>query len=181
MIKIAAAILATGGSGTVLPDALQPYGGKTRIRALTREACAASFAEVAVVVGAFAKQVRPELAGLPVVTLPNPLWLEGIASSIRVAVAWAVCIRCDALVLVGCDRPELVAGHLDQLCAAYRLTRRSVGSSSGGRVDLPAVFDSVEFPRLFDLAGDVSVGSVLVAAHPATVDWPDGVLAAAGR
>lgn len=176
MSRIAAAILAGGEARrTGQPRQLQPCRGATLVRAMTYEICEASCDKVAVVLGAHAQRVRPEVADLPVVTLPNPLWSEGMASSIRAAVVWAVCVKADALALFACDQPKLTAKHVDRLCAAYRLERRSVGSYYAGVLGVPAVFDRAEFTRLFELAGDSGVRQVLLGANPVSVDWPEGV------
>jgi molybdenum cofactor cytidylyltransferase len=107
------------------------------------------------------------------VVIPNPLWRDGGATSIRSAVLWAAISRCDALAIVLCDQARLTAAHIDALCAAYRLTRRSIASLYGDTIGVPAVFDKIEFPKLLDLDGDTGLRRVLLAARCAAVEWSD--------
>jgi CTP:molybdopterin cytidylyltransferase MocA len=173
-VKTVAAILAAGASSRLgRPKQLLPFRGMTLVRAIARELCSTSCDRVVVVLGAHSGNVAPALADLPVALAPNVLWSEGVASSIRCAVGWALRERCDALVLVACDQPRLTADHVEELVAVHRETRRPVASRYDGVVGIPVVFGASEFPALVALRGDTGARHVLAAATPA-VDWPDG-------
>jgi len=172
---VAAAILAAGASSRLgRPKQLLPFRGTTLLRAVVREVCAASCDRVAVVLGAYAGSVAPELDGLPVASLANVLWTEGMASSIRCGVAWAVRSRCEALLVALCDQPRLTAAHLETLLQVYRRSPGPVASRYAGTLGAPAIFDRASFPALFALTGDAGASRLLASATP--VDWPDGAL-----
>ena len=116
----------------------------------------------------------PELDGLPVASLANVLWTEGMASSIRCAVAWAVRSSCEALLVALCDQPRLTAAHLETLLQVYRRSPGPVASRYAGTLGAPAIFDRASFPALFALTGDAGASRLLASATP--VDWPDGAL-----
>ena len=175
MTRIAAAILAAGESRRLgRPKQLLPFRGTTLLRAIACEACISACDRVAVVVGAHAASVAGTVQGLPVAVVPNVLWQEGMAASIRCAVAWAVRGGSDALALLVCDQPALNAAHLDRLVAEYRVHRHPIASRYAGALGVPAVFGAAEFPQLFALSGDIGARRVLAATRPHAVDWPDG-------
>jgi CTP:molybdopterin cytidylyltransferase MocA len=174
-MNIAAAILAAGSSSRLgRPKQLLPFRGTTLLRAVAEQTCAASFDRVAVVLGAHAGTIAPTLDGLPLAPLANVLWTEGVASSIRCAVAWALRSACDAILLLVCDQPRLTSSHLENLLSAYRASRRRVASRYANIVGVPAVFDRADFPRLGGLSGDAGAQCMLEDAN--IVEWPDGAL-----
>ena len=67
------------------PKQLLPYDGVSLVRraaaTLRRSRCAACFA----VVGAYEKAVVAELSSVSIETISNPMWEEGMGSSIRCA------------------------------------------------------------------------------------------------
>src|SRR5262249_48346698 len=146
--RIAGVLLAAGSStSSGRPKQLAPCRGTTLVRAMSFELCESSCDLVGVIAGAHSDDVLDEGGDLELVIVPNPLWQEGVASSIRVAVLWAVINRADALALCACNQPRLSRQHVDALCGAHRLTHRSVASLYGNTITLPAVFDKHEFPK----------------------------------
>jgi CTP:molybdopterin cytidylyltransferase MocA len=170
---IGAAVLAAGASRRLgRPKQLLGYRGTTLLRAVTGEICESRCDRVAVVLGAHAGWIAPTLAGMRVAQLANVLWSEGIASSIRCAVAWAMQAALDALVLAVCDQPRLTAAHVDALIAVHRATGGAVASRYGDGPGVPAIFPARDYPRLCGLAGDEGARRLLHGADH--VDWPDG-------
>lgn len=163
--RIAAAIVAAG------------TGDPQRLRELAMRVCMASCERVAVVVGAGAGALSPALHGLPIRLEANVLHPEGVASSIRAAVAWALRSGCDALLLLACDQHRVTASHLERLLAAYRAKRDLVASRCSHGLGVPAVFHGTHFGRLAHLTGDHGA-QVVVGTTPGVVavDWPDGEL-----
>ena len=173
MRRTAVAILAAGESRRLgRPKQLLPFRGTTLVRAIAGEVCASGCAHSAVILGAHAAAVSGALSGLPVALVPNILWGEGMASSIRCATAWAMRVGCDALVLCVCDQPALCGDHVRQLVTSHREQRRTVGSRYEQTVGVPAVFGSCDFPQLLALTGDTGARGLLAGA-PA-IDWPEG-------
>lgn len=174
---IGAAILAAGASRRLgEPKQLVAWRGTTLLAATAREVCRASIAQVAVVLGAHREAITPTLRGVPVVTLDNPHWRQGMASSLRVAAEWAMHERFAALAVCVCDQLYLTASHLDALLARQARIGRPVASRYHGRLGVPAVFGAGCFARLTQLAGDSGAQRVLVALRADSIDWPDGEL-----
>ena len=170
MTVIAAAILAAGADRRCgQPKQLLVWRGTTLVRAIAVQTCAAtSFGEIAIVLGAHADLIIPELAGLPVTPLAIPPWATHVSSSLRVAVGWARERGAEALALLGCDQPRITGKHLDRLCGAFRMSGRSTASRFGGALHLPAVIDATAFDAL--LAEGVAIATSTAFAVP----WPDG-------
>ncbi|MBA3463704.1 MAG: NTP transferase domain-containing protein [Deltaproteobacteria bacterium] len=164
--RIAAAILAAG------------TGEPQRLRELAMRVCASPCERVAVVLGAGAGAMTPVLHGLPLRIETNVLWSEGIASSIRSAVAWALRSGCDGLLLLACDHHRVTATHLERLIATYRSKGDVVASRCVHHgLGAPAVFHGTHFGRLGALTGDHGP-QVIVGTTPrvVAVDWPESEL-----
>ncbi|HEY2365499.1 MAG TPA: NTP transferase domain-containing protein, partial [Polyangiaceae bacterium] len=96
---IAALVLAAGSSNRLgTPKQLVPIDGRPLVRHVVEAANASSCDAVAVILGAHAQRIEGAIGGLDVVMLPNARWIEGMASSIRVGVAWADAHAFDAVV-----------------------------------------------------------------------------------
>jgi CTP:molybdopterin cytidylyltransferase MocA len=176
MMRVAAAILAAGASRRLgRPKQLLPYRDTTLLRAVAVEVCAAACDHVIVIVGAYASAVSANVAGLPLSVVRNIHWREGVASSIRRAISWAVRAEYDGLALIVCDQPRLTRAHLDRLIALHRVTGRPAASRYDGIVGVPAVFGAHEFAALATLTGDVGARRLLASSAVATIDWPDGI------
>jgi xanthine dehydrogenase accessory factor len=170
---IACAILAAGASRRLgRPKQLVQVGGQSLLRRIAVEACASTCARVAVVLGAHTDAIFPTLIGLPVTRLDNDRWTEGMASSIRRAVAWAEETGSQALVICVCDQLALEAAHLDRLIATYRSSPASmIGSAYAGLCGVPALFARDRFAALGRLQGDRgAIG--LLRDDPGTIGVP---------
>jgi CTP:molybdopterin cytidylyltransferase MocA len=170
---IAATILAAGDARHHgQPKQLVPCRGTTLIKAIACEVCASTCEHAAVVLGAHADLIAPELVGIEIAPLANPPWATHVASQLRVAIDWARQCGAAALAIVGCDQPRVTAKHLDRLYASWRSEGRSVASRYSGTMGLPAVIDARDFDALLD------DGLPIVVARSAAVPWPDGAFAA---
>lgn len=176
MMRVGAAVLAAGGSRRLgQPKQLLIHRGTALVRAAAEHICGAQLAARAVVIGASARDVRAVLAGCPVEVLENAEWAEGMASSIRLAVAWAEARACNALLLLLCDQPKLDAQHLDRLIAEHERSHLPVASVYAGKCGVPALFPGSFFAELGSLHGDVGASRLLNDGRAvARVPWPDG-------
>jgi molybdenum cofactor cytidylyltransferase len=138
-------------------------------------ACQSQAVACAVVIGAHGQAVRAALGELSIDVLDNTGWDEGVASSIRIAAAWARQRNCQALLLALCDQPELSALHLDHLIAAHEASHLTVASRYAGKNAVPALFPEARFDELGALRGDAGASALLNDGSPVvSVYWPDG-------
>ena len=160
---IAALVLAAGSSK-------QPL-----VRHVVEAANASCCDAVAVILGAHAQRIEGAIGGLDVVMLPNARWIEGMASSIRVGVAWAGAQDFDAVMIVVADQLRITRDHLDALVLAHRKGNVIAASRYCGVLGVPAVFPRAVYPSLMALAGDRGARDVLRASNEvAEVAWGDG-------
>ncbi|HEY3668378.1 MAG TPA: nucleotidyltransferase family protein [Polyangiaceae bacterium] len=176
--QVGCAILAAGASRRLgQPKQLLLHRGQPLVRWAAQCVWQSKAARCAVVVGAQADAVRAALGALSLELIDNKEWQEGIASSIRAAVAWARDARCAALLLTLCDQPRLSSAHLDRLLLEHEWCGLAVGSGYGGKQGVPALFPQAYFEALGALRGDSGASALLNGEEPvASVPWPDGEL-----
>jgi CTP:molybdopterin cytidylyltransferase MocA len=174
---IHAVVLAGGASRRRgRPKQRVPAGERSLLARVTAEVCAAPVDGVAVVLGVAADDCARSLAGLPVTLLRNPLWAEGLASSIRAATRWAERTGASGLLLCVCDQVGVDAAHLTRLIATHHVTCRGlVASAYRGALGAPALFPRRLFPELGALTGDHGARDVIRSQRDVfAIDWPGG-------
>lgn len=176
--KIVCAVLAAGGSSRLgRPKQLVPFRGEPLVRRVTQVALASRCASVAVIVGAESASVETAVRDLPVRCVVNGAWQEGIASSVRAAVAWAREQRAEGLLLVLADQPLLTSAHVDQLVLGLRAGAPAAGSAYEDVLGVPAAFSASQFDALAALEGDRGATRVLRETQGAvTISWPEGLV-----
>jgi len=164
-VKIAAIVLAAGAS-TRLGRAKQTLvlGGETLVERAVRVAREAGLAPVVVVVAeaaAWTQSLGSHSRGAQgcIVAL-NAEASEGMAASIRCGVQAAQPV--EGAVVMTCDQPALLPGHLRALCAEPATV---TGSGYAGRVGVPAYFPAASFRALRALRGDVGARELLRTAR----------------
>lgn len=171
-MSVALAVLAAGASTRMAPRKKQlvELDGEPLVRRAARLALASRAAHVAVVLGAYADDIAPALAGFAITRLDNPAWSEGMASSVHVATAWAASLdasaaaslSASALLLCVCDQPAVTTAHLDALIAAHLADpARTIGSAYAGAIGVPAVIPRARWPELLALRGDRGARALL--------------------
>lgn len=158
-------ILAAGGSRRLgRPKQLVDIGGRTLVRRAAEAAIGAGAGSVHVVAGAEVDRVRAALDGLPVEVIVNDAWREGLASSIRAAIAATEQRErpAETLTLMLCDQPGVSAGVLRRLLDAYRTSRAPVVASRYPEgPGVPALFHAELFPALRALHGDIGARQLI--------------------
>jgi CTP:molybdopterin cytidylyltransferase MocA len=176
--KYVCAVLAAGGSKRLgRPKQLVAFRGEPLVRVVTREALRSSCARVGVIVGAERVAVAAAVNDLDVQCIENAAWHDGIASSVRAAVAWAREERAAGLVLVLADQPLLTGQHVDELVTAVRTGAPAAGSGYDDIVGVPAAFAASQFDALAALEGDVGAARVLrEIAGVVRIAWAEGTI-----
>jgi len=161
--EIAAVVLAAGASSRMgEPKQLMPVGGRPMVRRVTEAVCAAGLGQVIVVVGAHAGAVQQAVDELPVETVVNANWIEGMSSSLRAGVL-ALRPEIRAVVIVLADQPALTPDLLRALAVCYQKTgSQIVAPYYGGQRGNPVLFDRALFPELLALGGDRGARELLV-------------------
>jgi molybdenum cofactor cytidylyltransferase len=148
--------------------------GEPLVRRAARAAVEAGLWPVVVVVGDRAEEVRAALAGLPVVTVANAAFAQGLAGSIRLGLQrLAECAPASrGVAVLACDQPAVDAGHLRALAAARRDEALLAASGYAGSNGLPALFPAALFPELRALDGDAGCADVLARHAEQVVPVP---------
>ena len=179
MSAAAAVVLAAGGSSRLgRPKQLLPFRGRPLVRGAIEAAVNAGARPVVLVTGASADEIAAAVADLPVSTVHNPRWSEGIGASIAAGVsairsAWP---DCPAILLLACDQPLVTAQLLRDLVALRRARNAPAAATAyAGTEGIPAVYGRAMFPLLMELKGDAGAKSILMRrrGEVATLDFPD--------
>lgn len=177
-LRFGAIILAAGASTRMgSPKQLLLLDGQPLIVHAAEAALGGGAWPVVVVLGAHAEKIRPALARLPVLTVENSAWPEGMASSIRTGITTLrqFSRTLDAALIALCDQPAFSAAVIAQLLAAQRTTGRSiVAAHYNSRHGAPALLLREHFPALAALTGEAGARDLLNGTpdRVAAVDLP---------
>jgi molybdenum cofactor cytidylyltransferase len=172
MIPVSAVVLAAGLSARMggPHKLLLDVDGEPMLRRVVRAVLALPPAEVVVVTGYRAEDIRGSLAGLSVRFAHNADFAEGQSGSVVTGVR-ALTAGCDGLLIVLGDQPLLTPAALGRLIAAYATApegRSILVPTSGGARGNPVLFAARHIPAI--LTGEVKVGGGrLIEAHPDAV------------
>ena len=176
-------ILAAGASTRMgRPKLLLTYGSRTLLRHAAETAAASICRPILVVLGAYANQLQGEIDDLPVRSVINERWAEGMGSSIQVGVGilntYDAADSTKALVLMLCDQPYVTAVVINDLVTAYHLNGKGIiASEYAGALGAPALFGREYFAELETLRGAAGAKH-LIATHASDVmpmPFPNGM------
>jgi CTP:molybdopterin cytidylyltransferase MocA len=176
--RLGAVILAAGGAARMgAAKQLLMVGGVPLVVRAVDAALASPARPVVVVLGSRAERVRAPISGRPVLTVVNPDWKTGMASSIRAGVAALLGAEpgIDAVLVAPCDQPALSAGAIDALWALHRASGRTAAARYSGRNGAPAIFGRSDFGRLLGLSGDEGARQMLNSDSEkvSTIEMPE--------
>ncbi len=185
-LRCAAIILAAGASTRLgQPKQLIRIGGESLLHRTARIAIEAGCSPVYVVLGFEAESMRAAVADLPLETVFNPVWQEGMGSSLRAGAQQVLQLAppAQAALLLVCDQPRLTAAHLHELlerhAAAQTMDNIAITASVyAGKTGVPAVFSAALFSELAACSGDRGARDLIRAhaAHVQAIPWPAGEL-----
>ena len=175
-MPISAAILAAGTSSRLgQPKQLLEINGQTLIRRIARAVLDTQIERVLVIVADsnHGEAVADELRDLPVEIIVNSQYREGMASSVRAAVAAAG--DADALLITPCDLPRLSSEHLRALIEKFECENVPiVASRYNETLGAPLIIARALWPELSQLRGDVGARRVIMRHEANFIEWPDG-------
>lgn len=178
---IAALLLAAGRSSRMGRNKLvMELRGKALVTHVADQALAAGFADVIVVTGHQADAVHQALAGRPVTWVHNPLYEQGMASSLKAGIG-ALLPTIDALLVCLGDMPRVGAAQMQDIARAYDPAGGHticVPIFQGQRGN-PVLFGRRHFAEMQALEGDRGARSLLVRHADRICPVPmadDGVL-----
>jgi molybdenum cofactor cytidylyltransferase len=114
-----------------------------------------------VVLGSSAVELAPLLKHSPGSVIVNHEWREGLASSIRAAIA-RLPAPCTGAMLVLADQAAVTADDLKRLAGTWRKQPQSIAAALySGTIGAPAIFPRTTFRELTELRGDAGARALL--------------------
>ena len=185
-IRCAAVVLAAGASTRLgQPKQLIRIDGESLLHRTARLTIEAGCSPVYVVLGFEPERMSDELADLPVETVLNRVWQEGMGSSLRTGME---AIRqadpqAEAVLVTVCDQPGLTTEHLRELLARHAAARGGgeigiTASAYARKKGVPAVFSSRLFSELAAASGDRGAQDLIraYAGEVEEIPWAAGEL-----
>jgi molybdenum cofactor cytidylyltransferase len=176
-VSTAIILLAAGESKRFgQPKQLRRFRGRTLLRHAAETALTARLGPVFTVLGAEEHRCREALSGLPITIVVNPLFREGMGTSI--ATGARLLTDEDAAIITLCDQPDVTAATLQALHNKREQTGANiVAAHYQGTNGSPALFARAYFARLRELSGPVGA-KALIASEPnlVSIDCPEAAL-----
>jgi molybdenum cofactor cytidylyltransferase len=163
------------------PKQLLTIGKHRLLRHSVMTAIASNCPLIAVVLGANAAQIRPEIDDLPVHIVENLAWQIGMGMSIRAGLKSLLEVEpaLKAAIVLLCDQPLVSESLINQFIATYHSTSSSIIASAYSQVlGVPALFSDRHFPELLML--DANAGAKqLIQRHlnqVYSIPFPEGAI-----
>ncbi len=161
-------ILAAGSSSRMgRSKQLLPIDGKPLLSKIAEAALAACIGEVVVVLGAYENEHRKILKNYPIEIISNPLWENGMGSSIKSGLKFIKQnnFDCQAVIIAVCDQPHLSHIHFTALANGYLRTKKPiVASVYKNTLGVPILFAQSMFNDLLEIK-DSEGAKKLVQQH----------------
>ena len=170
-----AAILLAAGRGTRFgeePKLLARFCGKALVRHAAEAAAHSTADPVIVVTGHRAEDVQAELTGLRIQIVHNPLFADGLSTSLK-AGFFALPLETRAAIIVLGDMPFVRSELIDALIADWqgRGQPAALVPALKGQRGNPVVLSRALQPAIEGLSGDVGAGSIL-RGRLDVLEWP---------
>ena len=165
-MTIPAIILAAGASRRLgQPKQLVTFQGETLLERAIRLGSQSGAAPVIVVMGANFAAICASISFEGAIPVLNDQWERGISSSIHAGLdeAEVRAAGTPGVLVMACDQPQLSAGHLSALLAAFGEQKipSIITSAYSDTHGIPAVFPRASFRGLRSLHGDKGARSLL--------------------
>jgi molybdenum cofactor cytidylyltransferase len=180
--KIAAIILAAGASTRLgQPKQLLKLQGQSLIRRAAVAVIGAGCNPTFIVTGSESNQIVQELYDLPVQSVFNADWGNGIGSSLRAGVRALqnFALQPNAVVIAVCDQPYMNSEVIERLIDGWHQGGKAIAACQyGGAYGTPCCFASSKFLELSQVSDDSGAKRILSAdpVNLTLVPWPLGAL-----
>jgi molybdenum cofactor cytidylyltransferase len=157
------AVVLAAGAGTRFGSLKQlvRVGGRPLLHSAVTRAAEITGNALLVVLGSGAAELAPLLKHAPGAVVVNHEWREGIASSIRAAVA-RLPATCSGVMLLLVDQAAVTADDLRRLAGTWRKHPQYIAAAQyAGGSGVPAIFPRSAFRDLAELRGDIGAREVL--------------------
>jgi len=163
---ISVILLAAGESKRMgKPKLLLPFGSSTILEQAIGNLLNSRVDEVIVVVGYKAQEMIREIAGRPVKVAINPVYRQGISTSIVKGLSLAD-NRAGAVMLALADQPLIDSETINRLIEAFLSHAKGIViPTHQGRRGHPVIFSAKYKEQLLGLKGDVG-GRQIIEEHP---------------
>ena len=165
-------ILAAGqGRRMGKPKQLLQLGGKPMVWHVAATACQASLAEILVITGAYAPEVKHVLQELPLQVIYNEEWVQGQSTSVIKGVQ-SVKDETQAVLFLLADQPLVDIELINNLVKAFQETKASIiMPRCHNRPGNPVLFDlGVWRSALLKLSGDEGARQI-IRQHQAAIHY----------
>jgi len=180
MNRVGLILMAAGGASRMgRPKQLLPYRGRPLVCHAAATAIEAGCRPVIVVLGARAAEIAPVLEQQPVDVVENPLWEQGMGTSIQAGLAALEGRGLDGVILALADQPLITAAILRGLVDAHRASGLPiVAAQYAGTAGVPVFFHRSYYSALLALApGQGCKGVILGNRERALlIDCPEAEL-----
>lgn len=138
-------------------------------------------AQVVVVLGARAEEIRATLDPSVVAIVENPDWQNGMGSSIRSGLLAALATQPDLAraIFLTCDQPFLTTTIIDQLISSHERENSLIAASAySATLGIPALFDRALFPELLALDSAGGARGIILKHRDRTTEipFPEGAI-----
>jgi len=178
---VAGILLAAGTSSRMGSNKmLFELEGESVLRRAARQALAAGLSPLVVVLGHEADKAKREIEGLPCQWTLNPLYEQGINSSLKAGITAVRDLDAKAAMVMLADMPFVTTEMIAAIIARFRASVAPLAISDYAGVNAPPmVYDRSLFGELLAMEGE-GCGRQVVKRHRGeaeVVAWPESALA----
>jgi molybdenum cofactor cytidylyltransferase len=131
----------------------------------------AGFSKALVVLGFEHADFAGQLASLPVETIINPLFADGLSTSLQTGIH-ALAPEVDGVLVMLADMPGLTAVNISKLIDAFKRAGGTaiVRATDHGKRGNPVILPRMVFPEIFKLRGDVGAKPIVEGFEGRVID-----------
>lgn len=180
-INVSIILLAAGSSSRLgQSKQLLQVNGVPLLLHSARAALSSGARDVIVILGANEQPHQNLIRELPVTTIANHYWKNGVGSSIKSGLNYLIRKSPDteAVIVMVCDQPSLTADHLRNLIDSFRNTRSPIiASTYANTAGVPALFARSFFTNLLMLRDEEGAKKIIhqFEGQVKTIDFPEGL------